>query len=279
MPHKSKAQHTPHTQSGHVKGDAVTINGKNLFGVTSVYFGTDTAQSFQVLNDSTLIAYVGKGSSGDIKVINPAGTSILTGFVFPAPIVQSFDPLHSASENIITIKGLNFRDVQKVTFGGISAKSFNVINNTTISATVFNGNSGYVSVTTLGGKDSLAGYIYIPEPHVTSFSPTSAKVGEKVTIIGSNFTNTSAVMFGGYPAKSFTILSAGTIQAVVDSGSTGSISVTTPGGTDSLAGFTYISNQTGILELSSKNIIIFNISSMQMSNCSFIAYLQQRGLL
>lgn len=239
------------------KGDAVNIYGKNLIGVTSVIFGTDTAQSFQVLNDSTLIAYVSNGSSGNIKVKNPAGTSILSGFVFPTPIIQSFDPIKSAKSEIITIKGLHFRDVQKVTFGGISAKSFNVINNTTISATVFNGNSGYVSVTTLGGKDSLAGYIYIPEPDVTSFSPTSAKVGEKVTIIGTNFTNTSAVMFGGYPAKSFIILSAGTIQAVVDSGSTGSISVTTPGGTDSLAGFTYISNQTGILELSSKNIIIY----------------------
>jgi hypothetical protein len=222
------------------KSDAVTINGKNLFGVTSVIFGIDTAQSFQVLNDSTLIAYVGKGSSGNIKVINPAGTSILSGFVFPAPIVQSFDPMKSASEKIITIKGLNFRDVQNVTFGGISAKLFNVINNTTISATVSKGNSGYVSVTTLGGKDSLVGFIYIPEPSITSYSPSTATTGQTVIIIGTNFTDATNVSFGGIAAKSYTVLTSNTITAIIDNGNSGNVSVITPGGSASLAGFTFI---------------------------------------
>jgi hypothetical protein len=239
------------------KGDEVTIYGKNLFGVTAVIFGNDTAQSFHVVNDNTLIAIVGKGSSGNIKVINPAGTSILSGFVFPEPIVQSFDPMKSAKGVLVTINGFNFRDVQKVTFGGTPAKSFEVINATTINATVSNGNSGYVSVTTLGGKDSLAGFTFIPAPHITSFTPTSANVGETVTIIGSDFTDASAVLFGGYPAKSFTVLSAGTIQAVVDSGSTGFVSVATPGGADSLEGFTHLYVQSGIEEFAKNKIQVY----------------------
>lgn len=239
------------------KGDEVTIYGKNLFGVTSVIFGNDTAQSFQVINDNSLVAIVGNGSSGNIKVVNPAGSSTLSGFVFPAPIIQSFDPIKSAKGAIITIKGLNFRDVQNVTFGEVAAKSFNVINNTTISATVSMGNSGYVSVTTLGGKDSLAGFVFIPSPVISSFAPTSAKVGETVTIIGTNLSDATKVSFGGMTAKSFTILSAGTIQAVLDSGSTGSVSVTTPGGKDSLAGFIFTPTQTGLLELTSKNLQVY----------------------
>jgi hypothetical protein len=239
------------------KGDAVTISGKNLFGVTSVIFGNDTAQSYQVINDNSLVAIVGNGSSGNIKVVNPAGTTALSGFVFPAPIVQSFDPIKSAKGAIITIKGLNFRDVQKVTFGGIAAKSIEVLNNTTIKATISNVNSGYVSVTTLGGKDSLDGFIFIPAPIITSFTPASANVGETVTIIGSNFNNASSVSFGGYPAKSFIVLSAGTIQAILDSGNTGYVSVVAPGGVDSLAGFIHKSTKTGVEELVLKNVYVY----------------------
>jgi hypothetical protein len=76
-------------------------------------------------------------------------------------------------------------------------------------------------------------------PTVSSFSPTSASKGATITITGTNFTGATAVSFGGTAAISFTVVSSTSITAVVAGGSSGNVSVTTPGGTASLAGFTY----------------------------------------
>ena len=79
-------------------------------------------------------------------------------------------------------------------------------------------------------------------PTITSFTPTSAATGTTVTITGTNFTNASAVSFGGTAATSYNVASATSITAVVAGGATGSVSVTTPGGTATSSGtFTYIS--------------------------------------
>jgi uncharacterized protein (TIGR03437 family) len=74
-------------------------------------------------------------------------------------------------------------------------------------------------------------------PVITSFSPTSGAPGITVTITGTNFLQTSSVKFNGKNAASFTIDSAVQISAVVPSGvTTGTIKVTTPGGTATSAG-------------------------------------------
>jgi hypothetical protein len=81
-----------------------------------------------------------------------------------------------------------------------------------------------------------------PAPIITSFTPASAGPGTTVTITGTNFTGATAVSFGGMAAASFAVNSATEITAVLAAGASGSVSVTTPGGTASLAGFTYISD-------------------------------------
>jgi hypothetical protein len=86
-----------------------------------------------------------------------------------------------------------------------------------------------------------------PAPAIGSFTPTTVGNGSTVTLTGTNFTGATAVSFGGTAASSFIVNSATQITAVVGSGSTGSVSVTTPGGTASLAGFTWIpANPTSI---------------------------------
>ncbi len=77
-------------------------------------------------------------------------------------------------------------------------------------------------------------------PTVTSFSPTSAVAGATVTITGTNFIGATAVSFGGTAATSFVVNSSTSINAVVATGSSGSVSVTTPGGTGSLPGFIFL---------------------------------------
>jgi gliding motility-associated-like protein len=61
-----------------------------------------------------------------------------------------------------------------------------------------------------------------------------------ITITGTHLTGTFALTLGGTPVASFTVLSSTTIVAIVGSGSTGAVSLTTPGGTASLDGFRFL---------------------------------------
>ena len=81
-------------------------------------------------------------------------------------------------------------------------------------------------------------------PTVTSFMPVTATSGTTVTITGTNFTEATAVSFGGTPAISFTVVNTTTITAVIGAGSSGTVSVTTSAGTATLAGFTFIPTPT-----------------------------------
>ncbi|MDB5143117.1 MAG: C-terminal target protein [Mucilaginibacter sp.] len=81
---------------------------------------------------------------------------------------------------------------------------------------------------------------HIPgKPIISAFAPLNATRGTMVTIKGTDFTDASSVTFGGTAAQSFKVLSPTAIIAVVASGTTGLVSVTTPLGTASLKGFKY----------------------------------------
>ncbi len=79
----------------------------------------------------------------------------------------------------------------------------------------------------------------VTKPHIGSFTPTAGGNGAVVTITGDNFTEASAVQFGGVAAKSFVVESPNLITAVVDSGTSGEVLVVTPYGTARAAGFTF----------------------------------------
>jgi hypothetical protein len=75
-------------------------------------------------------------------------------------------------------------------------------------------------------------------PAITSFTPTSGIYGTIVTILGVNFTGASSVKFGGVNAA-FNVDSATGISAMVLTGASGDVSVTTPNGTVTLPGFIF----------------------------------------
>ena len=95
-------------------------------------------------------------------------------------------------------------------------------------------------------------------PAITAFAPVSAALGANVTITGSNFTGATAVLFGGVPAQSFSVQSATSIIAQVPVLSSGNVSVTTPGGTAILAGFTY---QQTTIQFTSTGAHSFTVSN------------------
>ncbi|MDT8886299.1 putative Ig domain-containing protein [Aquirufa sp. LEPPI-3A] len=157
----------------------------------------------------------------------------------PLPSITSFTPTQSGAGSNVVIQGTGFITGATVSFGGTAATNVVVNSATQITATVGSGTSGSVSVTTLGGTATKAGYNFYNSPVIRYFSPIKGLAGNTITIKGSGFTSASAVSFGGVVAHSFTIVDDNTIIAVVKNGSSGSVQVTTGGGQTSLAGFIY----------------------------------------
>ena len=155
------------------------------------------------------------------------------------PNITSFTPAKAASGTTVTIKGTNFTGVTSVKFGGVTAQSFNIISSTTIQAVPATGATGEVSVTAASGTGTRKGFTYLNPPMITSFSPAIGSTGSEITINGSGFTDATAITFGGVAAQTFVVLSDNTIKAIVGTGSSGNISVTTSVATVTSPGFTY----------------------------------------
>jgi hypothetical protein len=238
----TEPQITSFTPTTAMPGETVTISGVNFSGTTAVSFGGTPAASFTVVNATTITAVIGTGASGDIIVSSPSGTSTKSGFTFtlPTPVITSFAPQSANQGTTVTINGTYFTGATAVTFGGVAATSFTVVNDGTITAVVGAGSSGNVFVTTPYGTALLAGFTFLPPPAITSFSPTLGGTGTVISIFGTNFTGATAVSFGGTPASSITIVSNTQINATVGTGASGDISVTTANGTGALSGFTYM---------------------------------------
>ncbi|SEO64952.1 IPT/TIG domain-containing protein [Mucilaginibacter gossypiicola] len=221
------------TKAGY--NSTIIIYGSGLSGALVTIGGVPANISYNY--DSQLYANVGYGAaSGDITITTAGGTVTHPGFVLvQAPTITSFTPQTAAIGDKVTITGTNLDEVDNVSFGGIGA-AFKVLSSTQIEATVGYGTTGAVTVSSEGGYASLAGFTHTG-PVITSFSPARAGIGETVIIKGSNFTNTSAVEFGGVPATSFTINSPSEITAIVGTGKAGNIAVTTPLGKATIAGF------------------------------------------
>jgi hypothetical protein len=231
---------TSFTPKQGISGTAVTISGVNFNDASEVSFGGVAASSFTVESPERIVAVIGNGASGRVGVTTPVGTGTRDGFMFYGkPVITSFTPTSSMGGGQVVIYGSHFEGVASVSFGGVPASAFTVhANNAEITATVGTGASGSVAVTNPAGTFSLAGFTFI-YPAITSFTPTSASTGTTVTIKGHFFSDATAVSFGGVAASSFTVVDAETITAVVGSGASGSLSVTTPAGTAMLDGFTY----------------------------------------
>jgi hypothetical protein len=161
-----------------------------------------------------------------------------------APSMSGFSPTSAVAGTTITIVGANFTNASAVSFGGVIATSFTVVNDNRITAVVASGNSGSVKVNTGGGEAKLDGFTYIPSPVINSFTPSSAGRGVTVLIKGVNLSAVNAVSFGDSAVASFTILSDTSINAIIGNGATGKVKVTSPAGVATANGFIYCTSPT-----------------------------------
>jgi sugar lactone lactonase YvrE len=231
-------------------GTVVTISGANFTGANLVRFGGTPAQSFTVVDDNTITAVVGNGSSGFVRVGTPYGTDSADGLVYvPAPTITAFTPTAGNEGAVVTITGTNFTDftnygVTRVHIGDVPATSLVYDSPTQISVTTGPGASGIVRVETLPGLVATKGTFCFGVPTGLTFTPTVATTGTVVTINGYHLSGSSAVRFGGTPAQSFSVVDDNTITAVVGNGSSGFVRLTNTCGTDSSDGFIYVPRPT-----------------------------------
>ncbi len=213
-----------------VGGTSVTVTGTGFTGATAVTFGGTPAASFTVNGDTSITAVSPAASAGtvDVRVTTAGGTSspsLSDQFMFIAgPTVSGVSP-NSGTVNggtTVTITGANFTNATSVNFGdtpvGFTVNDDSSI--TVVSPVAEAPDTVDITVTTVGGTSSVSSsdqftFIAIAAPTVSGVSPNSGTVngGTTVTITGANFTNATAVDFGGTPAG-FTVNDDSSITAV-----------------------------------------------------------------
>lgn len=227
-------------------GSVVVITGTNFTAATSVTIGGTEAQSFHVDSDTQITATVAPGShTGPLAVVAGGFTGTSTHlFVVtssPPPGIRTMSPGQGSPGSTVTIFGQNLAGTSSVTFGGVPAVTFTASDGSITVTVPPAALSGHVVVTTAGGTATSTGVFTVipavaPTPTISSFSPGSGIRGVRVTIHGSGFTGATQVTFNGKSAA-FTVVNDSTITAVVPTGATtGTIKVTTPGGTATSAG-------------------------------------------
>ena len=104
-----------------------------------------------------------------------------------------------------------------------------------------NGSLGVLLFHMHNGDGNRSDVVAFRKPTITSFSPTSGKVGAQITITGSNFGAGTSVKFFNNKTATINVLTSNTLIATVPSGAvSGPIRVLNAAGSSSRAGFTVL---------------------------------------
>ena len=170
--------------------------------------------------------------------------------------ISSFSPTSAGAGAVVSIRGTNLANVTAISFGAIPVISFDIISDTSINVKVGVGASGNVSITSPAGSAILGGFTYLATPNITSFSPQSGPVGQRVKISGNNFSNN--------PTDN--IVYFGAVKALVNSASLTTLFVTVPSG----ASYQAISVTVNSLTAWSKQPFNITFPSGIISSSTFI---------
>ena len=235
----------------------VTLTGTGFTGDTLVTFGSrPSLEVFANLAGTELTALLPPHVAGlvDVSVATVGGSATLTdAFTFvEAPTLTSLTPPVGpvAGGTSVTLTGTTLRAGMQVRFGGVLA-TLGSVNPAGTSATVTTPGHAAgavdVSVTTPGGTASLpSAYTYVAAPTLSAVSPNEgpATGGQSATLTGTNFRAGMEVQIGGTPATLVSVHPSGTMATVTTPAHAAgavAVSVTTPGGSATLAGgYTYV---------------------------------------
>ncbi len=238
-------------------GTVVAIHGSGFTGSPWVSFGNSVLFPDTNYQNTSSVLYVITPPSSTVGAVNlyvwnNVTLSSAVQFTYvAAPTVTEVSPSvgPALTHNTVTIDGEGFYGAA-VYFGGVAGTIVSdTLENTGVNhvapywqivASTPLGTPGTVgvTVTTPGGPSNSLPYTYTAAPVVTSVTPWESGLagGANVTILGSGFSDVTAVYFGGTKVTSFTIVSSGQITVTSPPSPTGAadtvyVTVATNGGT------------------------------------------------
>ena len=236
-------------------GTTVTLTGTGFRAGMQVSFGGVAGGGVTISSATQATVTTPPHAAGavHVTVTTPGGSATAanayTYVVPPTLTTLSPDAGPTAGGTTVTLTGTGFRAGMQVSFGGVAGTGVTVGSATQATVTTPPHAAGavHVMVTTPGGSDTVAnGFAYLAAPTLGSVSPVAGPTagGTAVTLSGTGFRTGMQVSFGGVPATGVSVSPGGTqLTAVTPAHAAGavSVSVTTPGGADSLSGaYTYV---------------------------------------
>ncbi|MFN0048552.1 MAG: hypothetical protein ACKVOU_05480 [Cytophagales bacterium] len=197
----------------------VLINGKNEFSIT-VPFANIIGSYPVVINTE--------------YDFTPAFPFSISGLNIPQ--IVDIQPIEATEGAIITITGTNIDSITGITFGNtlVSLSSISKINLQKYEVIVpFLGlGQNDVKVYTKRGESEAFGFQkQIAIPTFSTFFPTQAKIGEFITVIGTNLNASNAIVIGEITTTGINFLSVNSLRFVVPNDAvSNTISIISPNG-------------------------------------------------
>ncbi|MCG8604210.1 DNRLRE domain-containing protein, partial [bacterium] len=217
-------------------GTWLTIAGTNFDDSTKVAFHDSVMAAVQWDSTSQIRARVPEQArTGTIRVINGtlAAESLEPFVVLKPPSILAFSPLEGPIGTMVTLRGRNLETTTFVTFNDMEADSLKIVSGDEIQAMVPDSTTtGIISVTNPDGTaTSEKAFTVAYPPTINSFEPAKAKVGSRVTLLGTNFETAKELVFNDVADTSFVILSSLKMEATVpEDATTGPIRVVNAAG-------------------------------------------------
>ena len=197
------------------------------------------------------------GSSLATKTLRTSGSLSYMGYhtvTLPTPVaVTSGQPFVVAVK--VTSPGTSWPIAMEAPYSNYSSTATAQPGQSYVSAT----GSSWADLTTSIANANVCLKAYVKTsggsaPTVTGFNPTSGPVGTVVTVNGTGLLGATSVAFNGTAAPTFNVISATQITATVPTGATtGTIAVTTPGGTATSSGSFTVTSAAATLTVTSPN--------------------------
>ena len=199
-------------------GERVRLRGTGFSRVRSVFIGNTQLTQFAASGDTLITVIVSAGSgSAQFGVSESTGQGSTGGPALPSSIqrsavyfqfytsafIRSFSPEAGTTGDTVILKGRLLTSYGTVRFNGARSAYTLVQGDSLIRAVVPTGSStGRITASNASNvsTSSLTNFTFLPPPILSSFTPTSGPVGDRVRLRGSGLRGVKNVYFGAVKA-------------------------------------------------------------------------------
>lgn len=220
-----------------LRGKPLTVSGKNLYRITSVIVsGIPVSITSRNEGVDLLIGVPEAAVSGPVVVTSRAGTASVPLVILQKPVVTNFLPNKARPGERIVIQGDFLKDTQ-VFFAGSANPAAEGEKNEDTERWVLvpaDAKAGPLRVVNAIGEITTPAFFAPIRPvTITDFTPKTAKIGEEITLTGTELASVTAVRFnGGTSAPAVFRVSGSALVITVPAGVvTGQICLTNEAGT------------------------------------------------